>query len=667
MPRRERTHTDRLRRRMKIAFGAFYVLLAVLAGRAFQLQYLKGAWFRGEADRMQISHTDLTYRRGPITDRHGQRLAESMDAESVFAEPSKIEDPDGTARALARVLNLREDAVRAKLDPEKHFAWIKRVAGDDEARALHALRLPAVRFVPESRRTYPLGGVAAQLLGFVGTDCLGLEGVEKAYDNHLRGKAGFLVGERDARGQIFFPRGVRIQGSVPGGSVALTIDARIQYFAEEALDESMAKTQARGAVALVMDPSTGEILAMASRPSFDLNRGAASADAARNRAIKDVYEPGSTFKAFLLGAALQEGLPKTPDEKYFAENGVWHVGGAVLHDSHRHGWLTFPEVFKVSSNIGAGKIAMQLGKETFYRYIRAYGFGRPTGVGLRGELSGIANPPELWGKVGLATHAFGQGIAVTPLQLLNAFNTLVNGGLLMKPYVIQQVVGPDQEMVEAGEPRIVARVLSPETSRRAAEILTLVTEPGGTGTQAAIPHFQVAGKTGTAQRIVQATRPGERSYYDPVARVASFVGAVPAQRPILSILVVLDDPKGPESERYGGVCAAPVWRRIAVKSLAYLGVFPDEPSRVAALTQPVPVAEEPGAASAAPAPRPGPTSRSVMPDLRGLSMRTVMKIVQERALRITVVGTGRAVSQEPLPGTLLQDPRRVRVVFAPPS
>jgi cell division protein FtsI (penicillin-binding protein 3) len=670
MARRERTHTDRVRLRMTAVFAVFLALLLLLAGRAFHLQYLQGARYRDLADDRQVSRTQLTHRRGPIYDRAGQELAVSMDADSVYAEPPKVTDPAATAKALARSLSLRETDVRAKLASTKHFAWIKRLAGDEEARALRGLGLPGVGFIPESRRYYPLGGLAAQLLGFVGLDCLGLEGIERRFDTELRGTPGYLLGERDARGGVFFPAGVQYRDSVPGGSLTLTLDARIQFFAEEALDEAMAKTSARGAVALVMDPHTGEILAMASRPTFDPNRGGrASADARRNRAVTDAYEPGSTFKAFLMAAALEEGLPRPADAKVDCGNGSWRYGGATLHDTHPHGMLTLPEIVKVSSNIGAGKIAVQMGKETFYRRIRSFGFGETTGSDLVGEAGGISLPPSRWSKVGLVTQAFGQGIAVTPIQMLTAFNALVNGGLLMKPYLVRQLTGPGQEVLDAGESRIVRRVLSRANARRAAEILTLVTQAGGTGTQAAIPGFQVAGKTGTAEKVVPATQPGQRSYYDPVARVASFVGAVPAERPILSLLVVIDDPKGPENARYGGVCAAPVWRQIAVKSLAHLGVFADEPSKIAALARPLPVSEEPGPADPAPpiGPAPDYSSPSVMPDLAGLSMRTVMRIAQERALAITVVGTGRAVAQNPAAGTTLTDPRRVRVVFAPPS
>lgn len=643
----------------------FGLLFLVLAARAFQLQYLKSDQYTRIAGINQGFTNKLTHKRGTIQDRKGARLAVSFDADSVFVEPQKVEDKKKTAAALARILDLNAVDLETKLNSDRRFLWVKRLPPEEQSKRLRELELPGVGFIPESRRHYPQGDMAAHLLGFVGLDCRGLEGLELLYDEFLKGKAGYLEGERDAHGKVFFPNGVRYRDSEPGGDLVLTLDAKIQVFTERALDEAMAETQAKSAVALVMDPHRGEILALVSRPGFCTSDPTTSQMTdRRNRAVTDVFEPGSTFKIFTMAAALEGGYPR--QGLVDCEQGAWRYGGSTLHDTHRYGQMDLARIIKVSSNIGAAKLAIEMGADSFYRTIRRFGFGSQTGIGLPGEVNGLLRKPAAWSRVGLATRAFGQGIAVTSIQLLSAFNAVVNGGTLMKPYIVSEIIEADGRPGQVNKPKIVRRVISKKSSEEAIRILVGVTEEGGTGTKAAIPGFEVVGKTGTAQKVDRQSKS-----YHPTARVASFIGCVPAKNPVISILVVLDEPQGESWQRYGGVVAAPVFRKIAVQSLAYLDVFPEEPSRTAALTGPKqnagPAAElpeiTPEDVDQAPAHTPL-LAKRLMPDFRGLPMRTALRIAHDRGIQLAVEGSGRVIHQEPQPGALMLKGREAKVVLS---
>jgi len=641
----------------------------ILIGRAYQLQIYRHDKLFFEAFKAQIQKISLTHDRGPIVDINSIPLAVSAEVMSAYAEPNHIKEKDRekTSEKVSEILGLKKDFVLHKISLRGGFVWLKRLLPHEQAKALAALKLPGIGLIRETDRAYPYSEVAAHLIGFTGTDCIGLEGLERTYDQVLKGDPGFIIGERDALGGIYFPNGFTVINSRKGNGLKLTIDVKLQFFAEQALEKIVAEYQPEVAVSIIQEPSTGKILAMAARPTFNPNEFQKSqVEARKNFAIANVYEPGSTFKPFTVAAALNEGVVK-PTDIYNCEMGHFAVGPAIIHDCHPYGALTVADVVKVSSNIGAAKIAFKLGKDPFYEYLHAYGFGALTELGIPGESSGMLQDSELVGKVGLATQAFGQGIAMTPLQLINAFDALVNGGKLMTPYVVSAVLDSEGREVQRFGPHVKKTILTPETSRTITDIMTLVTGPGGTGKKAAIPGFNVAGKTGTAQKIL----PG--GGYHPTARISSFVGTVPAEDPKLTILVMIDDPKGPQGVRYGGVCAAPAWKEIAEQSLAYLKIFGN--------AEPQPelkkwsIAQAKGTQESTMVTASNKISSDAnrmlgngrMPNLMGLSMRSALQLADEVGVSLTIQGSGVVVSQYPRPGDSIPENGNGSVIFALPS
>jgi cell division protein FtsI (penicillin-binding protein 3) len=437
-----------------------------------------------------------------------------------------------------------------------------------------------------------------------------------------------------------------------GHSVALTIDRNIQHVAESELQAAVEKFNARGGMAVVLSPGTGEILAMATAPSFNPNAPARGPAAARkNRSLTDSFEPGSTFKVFTLASALELGAVSTTD-RFFCENGSYHYAGKVIHDTHRHGWLTAPEVVKLSSNIGMVKINERMDGNRFYDMIRAFGFGSRTGIELRGEVPGIA--PSRSGfesRLRRATVSFGQGISVTPLQLAAGMAAVINGGKVMKPYLVREIRDPEGKTVFRGEPRELRRVLSPKTSAQMREILGKVVEEDGTGTQARIKGFLVGGKTGTAQKV----EPGS-GRYSATKRTASFIGFLPRNDPKLLILVVIDEPRG---QVYGGVVAAPAFNQIAVKTAYYLGIQPTETAALAAARP-----SEPSTPSRVTRVSTARTAGAmVMPDLLGMSMGRVVDIMGGYSVKLSLTGSGVARAQTPDPGAVLVPGTECSVTF----
>jgi len=663
--RRPTGKKDAVRNRIRFICFLFFAFFLVLAAKAVHLQYFRSEKLEAYAHKIHRSLDKLTHKRGLIYDRNGVELAVSLEVDSVYAEPSKIEDVDAAAKALSEVLHLPFKDVARRLSTGKHFAWIKRQISHKESKALRVRRLKAVGFVKESKRFYPHRALASNLLGLVGIDCVGLEGLEHRFDTFLKGEPGCLIGEKDALNRVFFPEGVRFTGSKRGSNLILTIDSKIQFIVERELDRLVAACKPRGAVAVAMVPDTGEVLAMASRPTFDPNAAGRYPDQnRRNRAVSDVFEPGSTFKVFTMAAVLEERLIGE-DHRIYCEKGAWRYGGRVIHDTHPYQWLTLPEIIKVSSNIGASKLADMLGRKTLYGYIDAFGFGRYSGIRCPGEFPGLLRKPGTWSRVGLATHAFGQGLAVTPIQLASAFCAVVNGGNLMRPFVVREIRDEGGEVVDSRSPRIVRRVISREASRRAREILAGVVEKGGTGTQAALKGFRVAGKTGTAQKVDPETR-----RYSPTERVASFIGCVPAEDPMVAVLVLVDEPQGEQWQKYGGVVAAPAFRNIVEDMLKQLGVFPGDGIRMAKLNRAaaaVRIMSKPKSDHATGSGYSQMLQRLVMPDLRGMSIRQVLRVADERSLEVEIVGSGCAVSQSPPPGRILREKRKAKIVFAPAS
>ncbi|MGH7929045.1 MAG: peptidoglycan D,D-transpeptidase FtsI family protein, partial [Candidatus Binatia bacterium] len=488
------------RLRLGVAKILFLLIFVIVAGRAFQLQVLRGPELRRLAEAQHLKKMTSLPKRGAVLDRSGESLAVSLIAHSVGAHPRKIADKEGVARELARILRLKPADVRKDLDSEKPFVWVKRQVAPQEAEQIQKLNAKGVEMSLEPNRFYPQGQIAGQVVGFVNRDSEGLEGLELQYNDYIQGESGSSLIEFDAKRRSVLVEGVEELRIPPGADLHLTLNSAIQHLAEKELEAAVVKNRGKAGVAIVVEPFTGELLALANYPSFDPNRfSKQGSERARNRAIADSYEPGSTFKTILAAAALEEGVIGTEDLLY-CEMGKYPYAGRIIHDTHPYGWLSFSKVLQVSSNICFTKVAEKLKKERFFRYIEKFGFGKVTGVDLPGEVAGILRRPESWAAIDLATHAFGQGISATPLQMVMAYAAVANGGFLMRPYVAQRITGPKGEALLTNQPQVVRRVISEKTARQLAQMLKEVTSEGGTGEMASVEGFDVAGKTGTAQK-----------------------------------------------------------------------------------------------------------------------------------------------------------------------
>ncbi|MBI5137545.1 MAG: penicillin-binding protein 2 [Nitrospirae bacterium] len=551
--------------RLILVMVSVVAAFAVVTARLIHLQVLEADRLAARAASQHHKTIRLEGERGTITDRNGAILAKNMDVPSISADPSRIASASRTARTLARVLPVSARSLEKRLrDPKRHFSWVYRKTDPAVAERVMALALPGVNQVPESRRFYPKGRLMGHVVGFAGTDNHGLSGIERVFDRDLKGERITLVVERDALGRSVLPVDTRYDRPDHGADIALTVDEVIQYYVESALDRAMLETQAEAAGVLVMDPRTGEILAMAARPEFDPNRADKyHPESFRNRLITDPYEPGSTMKVFLAATALEAGVVSLT-EPIDCEGGTLPLRGGAMHDAHPHDVLPFSEVLVKSSNIGSAKVAMRLGPERLYQGLRAFGFGDRTGIELGGESPGLLYPPARWSGRSLPSVAIGQELAVTPLQLVTAASAVANGGTLMRPYLVSAVTRKGVTTITRPTP--VRRVISERTARDLLRTLAGVTEKGGTATQAAIPGYRVAGKTGTAQKPDPVHGGYARGKF-----ISSFLGMVPAEDPRLVMLVVIDDPKG---LYYGGTVAAPVFREAAEPILQYLGVHP---------------------------------------------------------------------------------------------
>ncbi len=638
-----------------------------LLGRLAYLQVLKHDEYSRLAESQHAKTIPLKPGRGSIFDRHGQALAVSSTAESLYALTARIEDRDGLAARLAPILGEPAREIGRRLDSSKRWVFIKRKLPPDVIQAVRDLEEPALGFVGESLRLYPNRELAAHAIGFEGIDGKGLAGVEQSWDALLAGVEGQALVGRDALGREVTGSPRVLKPSVPGQGVMLTIDATLQYIAEREVEAAWRRTRSKAAMAVLTDPRTGEILALAIRPTFNPNGfAAATDDERRNRAVTDPFEPGSTFKVILAAAALEEGVAR-PTDRFYGENGVIKVANATIHDWKKYGWLTFTEVLQNSSNVGAIKIGLALGKERYYKYIAGFGFGAAAGVGLGGESRGQLRPPSKWSGLSLATMSIGQEISVTALQMVNAFAAIANDGRLMQPTIVRAVLDSQGRTVRTIEPRVVRQVITPDTAHVLTRMMTAVVREG-TGHNAAIPGYEVAGKTGTAQKLDPATR-----RYSRAPGVLSFVGFVPADDPRLAMLVMLDEPK---NEKWGSEAAAPIFAAIGREALRYLNVPPRDTSPVPLERGEVIAALPP--ANARPgdsldAPRMGTWSlelaedaSAVMPRVERLSLRQAMETLAPFDVRIEVNGRGLVQGQSPGPGAPLTPGTVCRLTLASP-
>jgi len=657
-------NTRWLKLRVMLLGGLFLSLLAVAFGRAVYLQIHQRDKLHGLAQDQYVRQIEIPARRGDIFDRRGTPLAQSVEVDSIWVDPSMLPDVRKGARAMARALKLgAEDAdeLQARLVKAKRFAWVKRQAKPQEVEAVKSLGLPGLGFTKEPKRFYPQRELAAQVVGVVGTDGRGLEGLELAFDDELSGQNSRLSGFRDAKGRKLLVQGSLDPMEREGASVTLTLDRHLQYVAEKALARAVDDAKAVAGSVVVLDPKTGEVLALASNPRFNPNTPESlQREALRNRAALDTFEPGSTTKAFVVATALEEKAIRA-DEPFFCENGAMRIGRHTINDTHPYGWLSAKGILQLSSNICMTKIGQALGREKLVRGYQAFGFTERTGLALPGEGRGVIPFPKA--EVTLATQSFGQGLTATAVQIAAGYGALANDGVLMRPYLVSKVVDPDGVVLLENRPIEVRRAVSSKVARQVVNMLESVVTKEGTAPKAAMEEYRVAGKTGTAQKA----DPVARGYSD--KRIASFIGVVPAENPRAVILVVVDEPK---TDVYGGLVAAPAFKEIATAAMAHLAVPPSRTSEVAVAPVAPPVAVK------APTPTPKPTAaRPVVaeqavegegtvrvPDVQGQVGREAVVKLLAAALEPQLSGSGRVVSQTPAPGALVEKGARVTLELA---
>jgi cell division protein FtsI (penicillin-binding protein 3) len=637
-----------IRRRTIVALSLVTLWVGCVEARLVYLQVVRHDHYQQLATEQQESVVSVSAPRGDIVDRSGTLLAYTVDAKAIFADPSRVENPEETVAALCRALADCDQAERARLlahlNSNSRFRYVRRSwqASPEQVRRVAALNLPGIGLQEDTGRFYPLGSLAAHVVGFVNQDNIGQAGLEYAYDERIRGEAGLLHVQYDARRRSYQTTVTR--EPVPGGRLELTIDARLQHIVERELAAGVTNARARAGTAVVMDPHTGEILALASYPTFDPNRyTTASPEARRNRAVQDVYEPGSTFKIVTASAAIEEGVV-TPNELIDTRPGFIKFPGRKAiteNNGHNYGVLTFTDSLVKSSNVAAIKVGLRMGVPILSRYVHRFGFGERIAPDFPGQSRGLWAPNRL-DNSGLASVSMGYQVAVTPIQMAAAASVVANGGLLMEPRVVRAV---ERDGVrEVVQPRVIRRVVEAETAQLVADMMEQVVSRG-TARSARIEGYPAAGKTGTAHKVAENGRGYSRSDYN-----ASFVGFVPANDPQITILVVIDTPR---TSIYGGTVAAPVFRAIAEGALQYLGTAPDA-------SQSPTVTVRAGAGDLSPLRRVSTSAvepvlirtggAAVMPDLRGLSAREALRIVAAAGMSAQISGTGFVARQHPEAG-----------------
>jgi cell division protein FtsI (penicillin-binding protein 3) len=695
------------------AFFLFWFL--AIAARLVWLQLVDYGEYTQRAARQQQRSIEVSPVRGNIYDRNGNELAMTVNVDSIFAVPSEIPDISGTARLLGRILKTDPVEIENRMRASHAFAWVARKIDNNLSSRVRALNLKGIYFQKESKRFYPKRELAAQVLGYVGMDDEGLGGIEREYETHLAGKPGKMLITMDARRRWF---GRVEKNPDPGDNLVLTLDEKIQYIAERELERAMEETHAEAGTAIVQNPHTGEILALANRPTFDPNDlKDAEPKSLRDRAVSDVYEPGSTFKVVTLSAALEEKLAR-PDDVIDCQMGSIVVNGLRIHDHKAYGDLTVAQILEKSSDVGAIKLALRLGDERFDRYIRAFGFGSQTGIELPAETRGLTKPVSRWSKVSIGAISMGQEIGVSPVQLISMMSTIANDGVYIPARIVAGTTPPrSTPQLIAFHPALGRRVISPLTAARMKSMMEGVVLRG-TGKKAILDGYSSAGKTGTAQKIDPAT-----GRYSHRQHIASFGGFAPVNDPAVTVLVVLDSPAGGYPRDGGGEAAAPVFARIAQQVLAYMNVphdidiqdsqrlqllaknskedtgeaAPDHideeaepansseeisskpiehPPTMEALTAPLTPKGGPPAANtnakilpaAISVPAKGTVVLDVVggvevPDFRGKPLRTALEEAESAGIELEVSGSGVGVEQSPVAGSRIPPGGHVAVKF----
>ncbi len=532
--------------------------------RLFDLMLFNHERLSKKAEQQHVKVEQIQVRRGMIFDRLGREFALNLELESLYCDPKDFQYKDDKITRLASLISKKPTDILSKISEGGRFIWIDRKLDPVAVEKIKKLDIKGFGFVPEAKRFYPKDELASHIIGAVGIDNQALEGIELKYDKYLKTEGGKVFFGRDALGRTL-SQGVEIEAK--GNNIILTIDEVLQRILEKEIDKAMLKWRAKAVTAIMMDPFTGEILALANRPTYNPNNVAIADEAAkRNRAITDCYEPGSTFKTVIGVAALEEKIV-TPNTLFDVSAGNIEVGGKIIRDVHKNGIITFREVIQKSSNVGTIMVGLKLGKERIYRYSKILGIGEKTGIDLPGEVSGWIYPPEKWSGTSIGAISIGQEVAVTPIQMLRIYSAIANGGFLIRPYVVSKIISPDGEVIFSND-RDARRVISEKTANYFKEILKSVVEEGGTGIYASVKGNEVAGKTGTAQIIDPETGRYSKEKY-----ISSFVGFVPADNPKIAMIVVIYEPKG---QIYGGVVAGPVFKEIATQALSYLNVPMDD-------------------------------------------------------------------------------------------
>ncbi|WP_066634757.1 stage V sporulation protein D [Desulfolucanica intricata] len=706
-----RTTSILIRKRITLLFLLAAVVFSMLIFRLAWIQFVRGEELGGKAEEMRTMDVPVEAKRGSVYDRNGNELVTSVSADSVYAIPGQIENPEETARKLAPYLKMDEEKIYKIITKKTGFEWIQRKKIDFEtAQKLKALKLPGIGFAEESRRYYLHETLAPQVLGFTGTDNQGLMGIEKTYDRELKGIAGRIVVEHDAAGNKVPQALHKYYAPEPGNNLILTLDQSIQYFVERELDKVVAEYNPKNAVIIVMNPKTGEILGMGSRPTFNSNDWSSAPQSSwdRNPAIWYNYEPGSTFKILTMSAALEEGTVKESDSFHdpgyikVADRNIrcWKAGG--------HGSQTFADVVANSCNPGFIEVGLEVGKERFYRYLKAFGFGEPTGIRLPGEARGIVIPEKQATNLNLATMSIGQSVAVTPIQLITGVCAAINGGELMQPYIVKAISDNEGKIIEEYKPKKVRQVISKETSKRVRDLLEGVVV-NGSGSKAFVDGYGAGGKTGTAQVV------GSSGGYVSGKYVASFVGFSPADDPEVVCLVVVSEPN--TSLYYGSQVAAPIFKNVVQDTLRYMGL-PERPGLkkpkdpLVFYEQPEVKVEVPnvvnypledaqkllrsrslafktkGSGDMVYGQTPGGgaevlsgttvildlrprssnnNSQVTMPDLKGLSIKEAGNLLDKLGLSLEPEGTGLAIGQSVAPGEKVTEGTLIKVKFKPVS
>jgi cell division protein FtsI (penicillin-binding protein 3) len=676
--------------RMGLLCGLMGVGLGLIVSSAYSVQLEDGGEWREMAEKQRQRRLHVIPKRGSVYDRNGTALAVSVEVPSVSMDAVELLRGADDRRAaviakdaatrIAKALDIDALDLEHKIALRRRFTWLKRRIAKEEVDAIRALSDPkaplpirGLTIEGEGHRFYPNRELGGPLLGFVSPDGEGKDGLELELDEELKGHVEQVRGLRDRSGRLLFSDGIQDEQALAGHNVYLSIDQGIQYTTEQELDAAVRTYEANGGSAVVLDPNTGEILALANSPGYNPNDyGSSEVETRRDRALTDRFEPGSTMKIFTVAAALA-AHSISPTQTIYCEEGTMAIDNVVIHDTHINAWLTPTQILAMSSNIGAAKVGLGLGESQLYEALRRFGFGETTDVGLPGEASGVLRARgRPWVPVETAAASFGQGISVTTLQLAMAVGAIANGGRLLEPVLIKRVTDGTGAVVREGVPHVRREAVPPNVARTLAEMMVAVTEGQGTGVEAAIPGFRVAGKTATAQKADPAT-----GKYTADRFTSSFIGFVPAERPRIAVAIVLDEPA---LARAGGFVAAPAFRRIGEMSLRYLGVIPkgtppvsiskvgNEPDPATATYEVLRQAQgEPPVKELATPSAPTPAGAVRLPDMKGLSLREAIKTAIGLGLKPSLDGTGTLSRQDPPAGAVLPKGSNIKLFFEPPT